>query len=735
MAVVLVLACSAAQAQYADPKLCADCHPDAARAYQQTGMGRSFYRPSAQTLPTSASYDHPASGATFRIFERNGGWFHLRTTPDFQGRPAFPDELRIDYVIGSGNHSRTFLHRTTRGALIELPLSWYSEEGGIYAMSPGFDSPRPPTRRLISYECMFCHTGYPSVPAGHEAPGAEPLFTGDIPEGIDCQRCHGPGKKHVEAAQRGVAAAELRATIVNPARLNPKLRMDVCLQCHLEPTSTAMPSVVRRFDRSPFSFKPGEALSSFLLTFDHAPGTPRDDKFEIVGSAAYRLMKSRCYMESKGALTCSTCHSPHKPIAGNEAATHFAGTCRTCHAAALDALVARNAHPTGNDCVACHMPKRRTEDVVHVAMTDHLIQRRPPTGNLLAALPERHPKAQEEYRGEVVPYLPRELAKTGIEGLYRGFAQVAMANNLPGGLSAFARLLAALQPREPEWQIQLAEAYLAAGQPREALAACEAALRLRPGSARVLQLLAKAAQAAGQTPRALTTLSAASAAAGASASLLTQFATLQLEAGHPAEAIAALTRARALDPELPGTSVTLAQAYLASGQLSQAAASLNDGLRLDPFDSTAWDVAGRLAATRGNWPEALWSFEQAIRLRPESASHIYDYALALSSAGDAAGAMAQAERAIHADGKLPDAHVLRGSLLARANRYDDAVTEYVEALRLKPGLPRTRLDLAAIYLAQNKVAEAREQLRQVAAQSADAEAAKTAATTLSQLPR
>jgi hypothetical protein len=29
------------------------------------------------------------------------------------------------------------------------------------------------------------------------------------------------------------------------------------------------------------------------------------------------------------------------------------------------------------DCITCHMPKRRTEDVEDVAMTDHLIQRRP----------------------------------------------------------------------------------------------------------------------------------------------------------------------------------------------------------------------------------------------------------------------------------------------------------------------------------------------------------------------
>ena len=49
------------------------------------------------------------------------------------------------------------------------------------------------------------------------------------------------------------------------------------------------------------------------------------------------------------------------------------------------------------------MPNRRTRDVIHVAMTDHLIQQRVPAGDLLAARPERDPK---QYRGPVVPCYP-----------------------------------------------------------------------------------------------------------------------------------------------------------------------------------------------------------------------------------------------------------------------------------------------------------------------------------------
>src|SRR5207247_6691893 len=50
------------------------------------------------------------------------------------------------------------------------------------------------------------------------------------------------------------------------------------------------------------------------------------------------------------------------------------------------------------DCVSCHMPKRRTQDVVHVVMTDHKIQKpqKPMTGaGLLAPREERDPGIAE----------------------------------------------------------------------------------------------------------------------------------------------------------------------------------------------------------------------------------------------------------------------------------------------------------------------------------------------------
>ena len=169
---------------------------------------------------------------------------------------------------------------------------------------------------------------------------------GDLPEGIDCQRCHGPGGSHVDTAQAAGATPERFApSIVNPARLSPKLRMDLCMQCHLEPTSTAIPALIRRFNRGPFSFTQASrwALSYWLSIM--RPELQHDDKFEIVGSSAYRLRQSRCFLESKEALTCDTCHDPHRSGVARRPSRYYAQVCRQCHAAAFDGLVSKGTHP------------------------------------------------------------------------------------------------------------------------------------------------------------------------------------------------------------------------------------------------------------------------------------------------------------------------------------------------------------------------------------------------------
>ena len=673
-------------------------------------MGRSVFKPApANTIEDytdNHEFLHSASDTHYAMIKRGADYYQRRWQIGFDGSETNVEELKVDYVIGSGNHARSYLHRTASGGYIEFPLGWYSQKGGYWGMNPGFDNPHPQTRRFASYECIFCHDAYPRIPAGHDAPGSDPVFTGDLPEGIDCQRCHGAGTNHMRIAQTaGAKPGEIRASILNPRRLTPALQMDVCMQCHLEPTSGDLPSLIRRFDRAPFSFTPGEPLVNFELVFDHAPGTGHDDKFEIVNSSAYRLRKSQCFLQSKGAMTCTTCHDPHST------ASNYSDACRGCHAS-LSA-----GHPVAvTECISCHMPKGQTDDVINAMMTDHWIQRRPAPRDLTKG---DLTKAQP-YRGKVIPYYPSPP-------LYLAVAQVALQNNAVEGAPELARQLAQIQPREAEF-------YMVLGQAQNSVDAFEHALRLRPDSPRILIALAGALKAAGQLTRAAATLSRAIQISPDNTAAWYQSGAVDFSLGHIPEAIYKMRRAVALDPDFAGGRTGLAQILWSAGKTDEAEDHLREALRMNPYDPGAYDLIGRVLAGKGHAPESLFDFEKATRLLPGYAPYLYDHALELSTVNRIDDAQLQVEAALRADPDMAEAHELLGGLLAGKRQLPEAERELAEAVRLKPGFARAQLDLARVLVVEGNLDAAIAHLREAAAGS-DPQVAQLASEALRRLGR
>jgi hypothetical protein len=260
---------------------------------------------------------------------------------------------------------------------------WYAEKGGYWWMAPGYDSASHPYgRRPITYDCLFCHNSWPILPANHQKIGDEPVYAGDLPEGIDCQRCHGPGREHVRrAAMPGARVEDIRAAIVNPKRL-PGDR-EVCMQCHSQTTGLRLPHAIKRYDRGDFAYQPGQPLGDFEIQFTFAPGAEQNNWYQNV-STVVRMRKSQCFIQSGGALKCTTCHDPHSADHAGDMA-HYNAVCSRCHASAFDKLVATGKHTGATGCIDCHMPARRPMDVVHIVKRDHYIQRVKPQGDLTAA--------------------------------------------------------------------------------------------------------------------------------------------------------------------------------------------------------------------------------------------------------------------------------------------------------------------------------------------------------------
>ena len=673
---------------YADADSCATCHAEIARTYSATGMARGFSRVSsgnslAQDVSPARLF-HKGSNRYYTMVERGGRVFQRRHQVGFDKRDTNVLELEAHYVIGSGNHARTFVHRTASGRLVQLPVSWYANEGqgargkgqGYWEMSPGYDkAAHLDFRRVIDVGCMSCHNGYPRSPVKDDLEG--PRFTGPLPEGIDCQRCHGPGRAHIDAiSARDLDAA--RRAIVNPAKLDRERQLETCTQCHLESTSSPLPFQIRRAEQPPFSYVPGKPLGDYFIHFDHAAGTGHDDKFEIAGSA-YRLRKSACFQQSE--MTCGTCHDPHDIPRGATAVQRYVAVCQSCHS---EPHATKPAMKAGGTCIDCHMPKRRAEDAVHVVMTDHFIQRRTPPRDLLAVRTEAQNAKRGEYRGEVVLYYPPRLPETAENELYLALAQVQEGSNLSAGIRRLQQAIETHRPSRAEFYFRLARAYSRIGDLEADIRWCREAIRRDAAFVPALKELADAATKKGDFAEASQALEKAVSLHADDATALADLGNVYLQQSRADDAERALRRALEADPTLPPANNTMGLAMLRKGRADAAETYFREAIRMQPDLAEAHNNLGNLLASRRAYDEAAFHFAEAISSNPG----------------------------------YVEAHHSYGLVLALTKAYPRAATELETAVRLAPDLLPAHLDLAEVLVALGRRAEARAHF-EMAARSAD----------------
>jgi tetratricopeptide (TPR) repeat protein len=208
--------------------------------------------------------------------------------------------------------------------------------------------------------------------------------------------------------------------------------------------------------------------------------------------------------------------------------------------------------------------------------------------------------------------------------------------------------------------------------------------------------------------------------------------------GKPNEAIVEYRKGLEIAPNSAELRFRLGSALNEVGQYDEAIAQFRKVLEIRPanqvdqYDATTYNLMGRAFAGKGQMTEAIEDLEKATQLHPNFAPHLYDYALALVQANRFDDAQASVEAALGADGDLPEAHVLRGELLARKQQWPEAAGEYRRALELRPDFGRAQLELARILAAQGDMPGAIEQLR-AAAKSSDRATAQTAGRALQQL--
>jgi tetratricopeptide (TPR) repeat protein len=318
------------------------------------------------------------------------------------------------------------------------------------------------------------------------------------------------------------------------------------------------------------------------------------------------------------------------------------------------------------------MPKRRTQDVVHAVMTDHLIQRRAPE-HPLAELQERTDLVNEGYRGGVIPYYPAPWPGTAEDLLYEAVAQVTQQANLKAGLPQLAGEIAKQHPSRPEFYVELGEAWLNAGNPRNAQSAFEQALTRTPRMAIAVLDLAEALTQLKQPERAAKLLEAELLKKDTSDDPL-----LWYQAGMYEKALA-------LDPDLAAAHNARGEQLAGAGDLERAEAEFRAALRSEPDLPAAQSNLGHVLAARRDLPEAAWYFARAVRRLPNDA----------------------------------DAHVNYGATLRGLNRLDEARRELAAALKIRPDFGLAHLSLGDLLATQGDLAGARPHWQE-AAKDADA---------------
>lgn len=349
---------------YVGMAVCASCHQSEHATFIHTGMGRSFDRATLQK--TAAKF-----GSHALVYDTLRNFYYF---PYFKDSTLFVLEFRLEngdtihqrlekvsYIIGSGQHTNSHI-LDINGYIYQAPVTFYTQKGR-WDLAPGFRENNSRFDRVLTDECITCHNHYPIM-----QPGSLNKFL-EMPRGIECERCHGPGQLHAERMLQGLTvdtARQADLSIVNPRRLSRELQMDLCQRCHLQGVA------VLNEGKTFFDFKPGMRLSEVMDVF--LPRyTDTHERF-IMASQADHLRLSECFKNSED-ISCLTCHNPHRSVEITPA-SQYNKACQHCHSQSSQtrctAPVAERQTEQDN-CSKCHMPKSGSMDIPHVRITDHRI--------------------------------------------------------------------------------------------------------------------------------------------------------------------------------------------------------------------------------------------------------------------------------------------------------------------------------------------------------------------------
>jgi len=374
---------------------CGRCHQAIFQRWSRSTHGRAGGPPTeARLIPPTKQRRFRFSDARVELVREGGGYAFVIS--DLRAKAGAPKtKVIIDGVVGAeamiGGGAQAYLHRTSQGTVVHLPFEyshkagqWFCQRretvGGrtearwrpIDGQFPLGDCGWPPktTMGYTNYNhCGNCHGS--QIEAVFD-PAAKAYRTRWTALHINCESCHGPGRRHVELM---TAPPETHTTDIGLPALDladKKASTEVCLACHASKRALAV------------GYLSGDRVEDYFTTTnmdlesqrDHHP----DGRIADFGYQEGHLY-SDCFQS--GAMTCVDCHDPHgqtyrdphgRPLPGR----FDDGQCLGCHPA-KGPESGHSGHgdgPRSPRCTDCHMPFTQhpaVPDAFRLTRSDHVI--------------------------------------------------------------------------------------------------------------------------------------------------------------------------------------------------------------------------------------------------------------------------------------------------------------------------------------------------------------------------
>jgi predicted CXXCH cytochrome family protein len=343
---------------------CASCHQQTHDRWKSARHSKMLQP--ATTATVTGDFSKPSvtlHGERFPLRVDGGAYF---ITSSLTGSAQ---EHRVEYTLGS-RRIQHYLTTIDQGMIVVLPPTWDVQRRqwlhNMDIVRPDENHQRPVQQ--WNKDCVGCHV---SEQENNYRPATGAYATTWRDFGTSCERCHGPGRAHVDAYRRANPnATEAAATIVRPTRLDPAASSMICAQCHslrnaIDPDYQAGGNYYDHFTpRLEYEPRPGLDVAYW------PDGRPRRFSNDAIG-----LWQSQCFL--RGGATCTNCHTdPHEPDIDRNAqlAANNNALCTGCHqqiGARLETHTRHRAASAGSSCVECHMPK--TVISLKATMRDHTI--------------------------------------------------------------------------------------------------------------------------------------------------------------------------------------------------------------------------------------------------------------------------------------------------------------------------------------------------------------------------